>query len=217
MFTVDIERTHCRKKDCINSECVFLNDGRFSFYRKPNLLLQLDSLYKYDYLSSMIMVLKKNLNLYIIINFQEKYYRTDFDRYLAQFPEKFLIYKHGKLNNQVSNYYMKNDVLIVKIESINLQELINNYLFDIACNNSLVGFWIGENVPCFSMDTSKELMMDLAADSFFISFSWDGEEIQIFDNRGLLTKETIRKELKSIGININKDENVEYDCCDISC
>jgi len=49
----------------------------------------------------------------------------------------------------------KDDFILIQVKGLeDLKELTAKYIIDIAYNNYFVGFWIGEGVPCFTLNNS---------------------------------------------------------------
>ena len=232
MRTIQLERSVCRgvnvdvwepSRKLVNPGCLKcnMNDDRYIFFSKIQQQISITGSDFSELFPFLLSRLNKEKNLIsVLIYYNPTYNREEFLNELDNINIKYeMIDVNGGIVKFPKSY--KNYFILFQIEDIeDLKELTAKYIMDIACNNYFVGFWIGEGVPCFTLNDSMTLsnhlvnpvIIDTNPSQLFITFFWDGESVIAYDKLGNLTEDKLRN-LLGEQITVEQFDEVDFACC----
>lgn len=230
--TIQLERSICRgvnvnfwepNRKLINPDCLKcnMNDDRYIFFSKIQQQISITSSDLYELFPFLLLRFNKEKNPISVLIYYNSYYNRA--KFLNELDTKSIKYEMIDANGEIvkSPKAHKNYFVLFQVKGIeDLKELTAKYIIDIACNNYFVGFWIGEGVPCFTLNYSMTLsnhlvnsvIIDTNPSQLFVTFFWDGEGVIAYDKFGNLTEDKLRK-LLGEQIKVEQFDEVDFACC----
>jgi len=229
---IQLERSVCRGvnvdawepgRKLLNPQCIQcnMNDDRYVYFEKVQQQISITGNELYELFPILLWNLNEDKNPISALIHYNSYYDTT--KFLNDLADKGIKYKMIDINGEIveSPNVHKDYFILIQVKGLeDLKELTAKYIINIACNNYFVGFWIGEGVPCFTLNNSLTLSNHLAIPviidtnpaQLFVTFFWDGESVIVYDKLGNLTENKLRSLLGEQMI-IEQFDEVDFACC----